>query len=87
MTADEAVVHPRRRNAWILLVLALVIGALLAVVAVRQRTLPAAAAQEDCEEKAPPNAFAVAECEEGTSPPASPPAPASDPAPATAPPR
>jgi hypothetical protein len=86
MTADDAVVHPRRRNAWILLVLALVIGALLAVVAVRQRTLPAAAA-EDCEEKAPPNAFAVAECEEGTSPPASPAAPASDPAPAAAPPR
>jgi hypothetical protein len=86
MTADDAVVRPRRRRAWILLVLALVIGAVLAVVAVRQRTWPSAAAQEDCEEKPPPNAFAVAECEEGTTPPASPAAPASDAAPTAPPP-
>jgi hypothetical protein len=86
VTADDAVARPRRRRAWILLVLALVVGTLLAVVAVRQRTLPAAAAQEDCEDKPPPNAFAVAECEEG-SPPAAPAAAGSDPAPAAAPPR
>jgi hypothetical protein len=69
MTADASAARPRRSRTLVVLVIALAVVAVLAAVAIRQRTLPLAAAQEDCDEKPPPNAFAVAECDEGTASP------------------
>jgi hypothetical protein len=68
----------RRRRRWLALAVLVVLVA-LAAYALR-RNAGSAANAEDCETKPPPNAFAVAECDDGAAPgtPAAP-APAAKP--------
>jgi hypothetical protein len=67
-------VSPSRRRWLVLAVAVLVLVVALAAWAVRRGTSTAA---EDCEDKPPPNAFAVAPCDDGSAPEgAKPPTPA-----------
>jgi hypothetical protein len=59
-------VSPPSRRRWLVLAVAvLVLVVALAAWAMRRGTTTAA---EDCEDKPPPNAFAVASCDDGSAP-------------------
>ena len=66
MAPDLPPVGPRPSRRWLVLVLAAIVLIVVIAALAMRRSSPAAA--EDCEDKPPPNAFAVPACDDGGTP-------------------